>query len=281
MAKKNKGLIIFLIILIVGGVYLYKKEARTEVGTQEQCEFQLSNNDCNICSPCKEITSGVISCSNGYFDSGDLGRWTFYYNCDGSCDDLSDSSKQRIKCLEEQGSGCIEDNECTSLGTDCCSGNYRIDNSGSCSSNKRCGILPCSGSSTQSCTTSDNCAGTQARTCNSGTWSEWGVCSKNDANCGNGICTPSNNQQEKKCDGNAVYWYDNCGNKKDLVKSCSSTETCKNGECTTTTKKCPDGSTPEIWQDVNKQCKTKSLVWIVGGVLGFMFLMMMMSGMKK
>jgi uncharacterized repeat protein (TIGR01451 family) len=35
----------------------------------------------------------------------------------------------------------------------------------------------------------------------------------------------------KKCAGNTVYWYDSCGNKQELVQTCSQNQTCSNGAC--------------------------------------------------
>ena len=39
---------------------------------------------------------------------------------------------------------------------------------------------------------------------------------------------------QQKCYGNYVYWYDSCGNKQNLIQTCSSNQTCNNGACVTT-----------------------------------------------
>ena len=300
MAKKNKGLIIILLILVVGGMYLNKKEAATEVSSQSACQYQLERNSCEICSPCKEITQSVISCSDGYFDSGDLGRWRFYYNCDGTCDELGSTSKKMIACLSSS-HGCVKDNDCTSLGTDCCSGKWRVDNSGSCASNKRCGEI-----CTDSCITLNKQCGMQTicgNQINCGNCVYGKICQN--GQCVSGICTDTCSSKGFECGTQTICGESaNCG-------TCT-TGSCSSGKCVTIcpseTTKCPDGtckadcstpsgcssqsdcksdqicekskcSTCEFFQtQKNNECGIAMWVWAIGGFIVFI---MMMSMMKK
>ena len=321
MAKKNKGLIIIILILIIGGVYLYKKEysvtypsaywydSKSSCDTGRSNWMALPNGESFTCSECIQFTQEMYNCYGYSSMSEYLNKWFFQYTysscsytdpnnqnfdaCIGGCDgnsrnwcDINGCRGQRIRncnngvwgdwgncelfypvLCENQTNGCNDDctlgsKQCSGSGYQTC-GNYDSD---SCTE----------WSTTTSCATGQTCSG--------------GVCSGGD-------CTDTCSSKGYVCGTQTICGSSaNCGicstgicSKGQCITTClSGTTKCSDGickaDCSTTTppaNKCPDGSTPEFYQDVKKGCKTSTLVWIIGGFIGFMFLMMMMSGMKK
>ncbi len=58
-------------------------------------------------------------------------------------------------------------------------------------------------------------------------------CDASTGDCsGTSGCTPKTLQHEKKCVGNAVYWFDDCGKQGKLDITCTSGKTCQKGICT-------------------------------------------------
>lgn len=53
-----------------------------------------------------------------------------------------------------------------------------------------------------------------------------------DCGSGNAGCQPKNPQQEKRCVGNAVHWFDDCGQQGQLIEACDAGKTCQAGTCT-------------------------------------------------
>ena len=206
-------------------------------------------------------------------------------------------------------------NQCSTCTPNCagkvCGDNGCGGSCGSCQLGQSCsgGVCItglCSGSSTKPCTIG-TCAGTQTRICNGGIWSSFGSCIKTDSNCGtctdtctskgfecgtqticgesancgtcqtgesctNGQCVDSdcvatNTKYEVKCYQNDVYYYDNCGNLNDRAVDCDSG--CSDNKCKT--------STCEFYQDPKDCTKIATWVYIAGGFIVFMMIMMMMK----
>ncbi len=56
-------------------------------------------------------------------------------------------------------------------------------------------------------------------------------CDANLKQCVADNCQPTNPQSLRKCVGNAVYWFDDCGKQGALIKACSAQEKCVAGQC--------------------------------------------------
>ncbi len=66
--------------------------------------------------------------------------------------------------------------------------------------------------------------------------------------CQDCVSTPCVSHANKKCIGNAIYWFDFCGNQEELVQTCSSNEICQNAQCLT------------VVCSANSQCGTNGFV---------------------
>jgi len=85
-----------------------------------------------------------------------------------------------------------------------------------------------------------------------------------DSPCENGACKQKpqgcqskNPQQEKRCVGDTVYWFDDCGKQGNLVEKCPPTHECKTNQCV---KKQPQGCQPKNPQK-EKRCVGSSVYW--------------------
>lgn len=70
-------------------------------------------------------------------------------------------------------------------------------------------------------------------------------------------CTVTNTQYEKKCDGNSVYYYDNCGGKQGLAEDCS-VDKCKDSSTLRERGQCVDSSTDAYCSYSEKGCGSSS-----------------------
>lgn len=72
--------------------------------------------------------------------------------------------------------------------------------------------------------------------CNiSGKLYNWG--GKIDISASQDQCAPvCNSHSYKQCSGNAVYWYNSCGNQQDLYQQCTTNQVCQNAQCITLVK---------------------------------------------
>jgi len=131
-----------------------------------------------------------------FYYSGDIGKYGYFQDVTHTCNeinimDITVPEKIEYDCFIGTQIDCVLRHH-----TDCYGGDsYWYDSCNTkgdmiwdcgnqgCNNGECINIIPCNGISTQSCTVG-TCAGTQSRICNSGTWSDWGTCVKNDANCG-------------------------------------------------------------------------------------------------
>lgn len=58
---------------------------------------------------------------------------------------------------------------------------------------------------------------------------------------------------ERRCVGSSIYWYDSCGTKGDLYKTCSSDQYCSDAQCIAKTPSC----NPKSY----KECYEESIYW--------------------
>jgi len=86
----------------------------------------------------------------------------------------------------------------------------------------------CTGSA-QNCSRLFTTTGAQMATVmvTSGSMTQSAQCSANITGGGT-TCTPNHSQ---RCDGNAIYWYDSCGNRDGLIQQCPTSQTCSNNKC--------------------------------------------------
>ncbi len=76
-----------------------------------------------------------------------------------------------------------------------------------------------------------------------------------DCDGGSAGCTPQNPQATKKCVGNAVHWFDDCGKQGAVVETCAAGNTCQNAACVG-----GGGCQPKNLQ-ASKKCSGKDIYW--------------------
>jgi len=74
-------------------------------------------------------------------------------------------------------------------------------------------------------------------------------CAKGDGKCG------SKKQAEKRCVGQDVHWFDDCGKQQDKIETCPTDKPCTSGVCKATTPNCPNACTVG-----KQQCNGNSVV---------------------
>jgi alpha-tubulin suppressor-like RCC1 family protein len=166
------------------------------------------------------------------------GNWTDWGECDqGACDPGSkqacgdDRAGSRsctdsctwTECVYEP---CAGPHACEAGEIEPCGSNGKRTCSGQCS----WGACECEGSSTESC---GNC-GTHERTCESGTWSDWGKCTDS-GECKPGATSTCGNNGARTCSQRCAW--ESCEECSPLSKSC--------GNCGTRTRSCENGVASE------------------------------------
>lgn len=189
----------------------------------------------------------TYQCSDNIDNDGDGA--TDYPN-DFSCSSATDNDEANPKAqcqdgVDNDGDGLIDypsDPGCANK-----QDNIEQNSAAVCSSNSNCGTDAYTGSSfcmgnsvyknylTYTC----NNPGANNSYCSNSTSPQLQqICSANQI-CSFGICsnTITNqcvNHSYQQCSGNAVYWYDSCGNRQDVVQICSSNQTCSGNICANT-----------------------------------------------
>ncbi len=159
-------------------------------------------------------------------------------------------------------------NTCTPNASQRCVGNavYSFDSCGrqgsliqTCAANQTCSSGSCTNNPVVTCSSNSQCGtngfvgspfcqsngvfknfvtytcnnpGTSSSTCTSSTSAQLQTTCQSNQTCSNGACTTTcTSHSLQRCVGNAVYWFDSCGNQQDLSQQCTQSQSCSNASC--------------------------------------------------
>jgi uncharacterized repeat protein (TIGR01451 family) len=177
-------------------------------------------------------TSTSVPASQGYFDWTILQNWLPHPVAPGN------ENRYKISIIDIDNVNQLNRASDSSDNYFTITGNTNI----ACSTNSQCGTNGfvggnfCQGNSVYRNYTTYTCnnPGTRDSFCSNNTQAQLQSTCSSGQTCSNGTCSTINtctSNSYQQCVGNAVYWFNSCGQQQSIIQTCNSNQVCQNNAC--------------------------------------------------